>query len=85
MKAESGKWKVETELQRLIAGAEQAHTLGLKVNAGHGLSCENLPALFRVPHLVELNIGHSIISRAVFVGLEKAVREMLAVMAAYRG
>ncbi|HSY74636.1 MAG TPA: pyridoxine 5'-phosphate synthase [Dongiaceae bacterium] len=72
------------ELQRLISGAQQAHAFGLKVNAGHGLNLENLPALFRVPHLVELNIGHSIVSRAVFVGLEKAVKEMLALMKAYR-
>jgi pyridoxine 5-phosphate synthase len=71
------------ELQRLIAGAKQAHALGLKVNAGHGLNYVNLPALLRVPHLVELNIGHSIISRAVSVGLTQAVREMLAAMAAY--
>ncbi len=79
-KAESGKRKAETELERLITGAEQAHALGLKVNAGHGLNYENLPAMRRVPHLVELNIGHSIISRAVFVGLDKAVREMLALL-----
>jgi pyridoxine 5-phosphate synthase len=73
------------ELQRLISGAQQAHSLGLKVNSGHGLNCENLPALFRVPHLVELNIGHSLVSRAVFVGFEKAVQEMLALMKNYRG
>ncbi len=73
------------ELERLRTAAELAHRLGLKVNAGHGLNCENLPALFQVPHLVELNIGHSIISRAVFTGLEAAVREMLQVMAGYRG
>jgi pyridoxine 5-phosphate synthase len=73
----------EIELERLISGAKQAHALGLKVNAGHGLNCENLPVLFRVPHLVELNIGHSIVSRAVFVGLEKAVHEMLAWMKDY--
>ena len=76
--------KGETELQRLIAGAQQAHALGLKVNAGHGLNYENLRALFRVPHLVELNIGHSIVSRAVFVGFEKAVQEMLALMKEHR-
>ncbi len=75
----------EIELQRLISGAEQAHALGLKVNAGHGLNLENLPTLFRVPHLVELNIGHSIVSRAVFVGMEKAVHEMLALMKDYCG
>jgi pyridoxine 5-phosphate synthase len=75
--------KRHLELQRLISGAEQAHAFGLKVNAGHGLNLENLSALFRVPHLVELNIGHSIVSRAVFVGLEKAVKEMLALMKNY--
>jgi pyridoxine 5-phosphate synthase len=72
-----------SELQRLISGAKLAHALGLKVNAGHGLNYENLPALFRVPHLVELNIGHSIVSRAVFVGMEKAVKEMLVLMKNY--
>ena len=76
--------KREAELQRLISGAKQAHALGLKVNAGHGLNYENLPILFRVPHLVELNIGHSIVSRAVFVGMETAVKEMLALMKNYR-
>jgi pyridoxine 5-phosphate synthase len=54
--------------------------LGLRVNAGHGLNYRNLSALGPVPHLVELNIGHSIISRAVVVGLSTAVREMLLVM-----
>ena len=74
----------EIELQRLISGAQQAHALGLKVNSGHGLNYENLPLLFRVPHLVELNIGHSIVSRAVTVGLETAVEEMLRLMQNYR-
>jgi pyridoxine 5-phosphate synthase len=73
------------ELQRLMAGAEQAHALGLKVNAGHGLNYENLPALFQVPHLVELNIGHSLVSRAVMVGLESAVKDMLRLMKNYPG
>ena len=82
-KAESGKRKAENELQRLIAGAQQAHSLGLKINAGHGLNYANLPALFRVPHLVELNIGHSLVSRAVLAGLENAVREMLVLMQDY--
>ena len=71
------------ELERLIAGAKLAHALGLKVNAGHGLNYSNLPALFAVPHLVELNIGHSIVSRAVFSGMAAAVKEMLAVMHDY--
>jgi pyridoxine 5-phosphate synthase len=74
-----------TELQRLISGARQAHALGLNVNAGHGLNYANLSALHHVPHLVELNIGHSIISRAVSVGLGKAVQEMLRLMKNYRG
>jgi pyridoxine 5-phosphate synthase len=74
----------EHETQRLIAAAQLAHQLGLQVNAGHGLNCENLPTLFRVPHLVELNIGHSLISRAVFTGLRGAVEEMLAVMRGYQ-
>jgi len=74
----------EHETQRLIAAAQLAHQLGLKVNAGHGLNCENLPTLFRVPHLVELNIGHSLISRAVFTGLGGAVEEMLGVMRGYQ-
>jgi pyridoxine 5-phosphate synthase len=80
-----GRQPAETELQRLIAGAQQAHALGLQVNAGHGLNYENLSILYRVPHLVELNIGHSIVSRAVTAGLAPAVRDMLALMQAYRG
>lgn len=77
--------KREQELRRLIDAAELAHRLGLKVNAGHGLNYENLPTLFRVPHLVELNIGHSIVSRAIFTGLGTAVREMLALLKGYKG
>jgi pyridoxine 5-phosphate synthase len=73
------------ELQRLVAGAKQAHTLGLRVNAGHGLNYKNLPVLFTVPHLVELNIGHSIVSRAVFAGMETATKEMLRLMKGYKG
>ena len=83
--AESEFGAPSPELLRLISGAQQAHALGLKVNAGHGLNYVNLPALHRVPHLLELNIGHSIISRAVSVGLEKAVQEMLRLMKNYRG
>jgi pyridoxine 5-phosphate synthase len=68
------------ELKKLIAAAELAHKLGLRVNAGHGLNYQNTPGVFVVPHLETLNTGHAIISRAVFVGLERAVREMLALM-----
>ena len=86
-KSQSGLTSAATnfknELQRLISGAKQAQALSLKVNAGHGLNYENLPALFQVPHLVELNVGHSIVSRAVLVGLEKAVKEMLRLITNY--
>lgn len=75
----------EVELARLVSAAHQAHGLGLRVNAGHGLNYQNLATLHQVPHLIELNIGHSIISRAVFVGLEIAVQEMLTLMRDYRG
>ena len=71
------------ELERLVSAARQARQLGLKVNAGHGLNYENVRLLDRVPYLVEVNIGHSIISRAVFVGLDAAVREMLKAMQDY--
>jgi pyridoxine 5-phosphate synthase len=77
--------KRQVEVQRLIAGAKQAHELGLRVNAGHGLNYTNLPVLFRVPHLVELNIGHSIVSRAVAAGIATAVKEMLDLMKKYQG
>ena len=73
------------ELERLIAASTRAHELGLKVNAGHGLNYENLSVLHIVPHMIELNIGHSIVSRALTVGLESAVKEMLKLMEKYRG
>jgi pyridoxine 5-phosphate synthase len=66
----------DEELKRLIAAAELAHGLGLRVNAGHGINYTNVVKVLRIPHLVELNIGHSIVSRAVFVGIERATREM---------
>lgn len=74
----------EPELERLVSAARQARSLGLKVNAGHGLNYQNLPALRAVPHLVELNIGHSIISRALTAGLANAVKEMLELMKNYK-
>jgi pyridoxine 5-phosphate synthase len=77
--------KESSELERLIAGARHAHSLGLKVNAGHGLNYLNLPLLYKVPHLVELNIGHSIVSRAVTIGFGEAVKEMLQLMKNYAG
>ncbi len=75
----------ERELKRLQKAATFARQMGLKVNAGHGLNYENLPALHAVPHLTELNIGHSIVSRAVFTGLAAAVKDMLRLFRPYRG
>lgn len=74
-----------TERKRLVAAAELAHELGLRVNAGHGLTYQNVSGIFPVPHLDTLNIGHSIVSRAVFVGLRQAVAEMRAAIKGYPG
>ena len=68
------------EIKKLTAAAELAHKLRLRVNAGHGLNYQNTPAILAVPHLEVLNTGHSIVARALFVGLRQAVREMLALM-----
>jgi pyridoxine 5-phosphate synthase len=64
------------EFQRLRLGAVSAHDLGLIVNAGHGINYVNILEVRTLPHLHELNIGHSIVSRAVFSGVDEAVREM---------
>lgn len=72
-------------LQQLIAGADYAHELGLKVNAGHGINLENLGGILCVPHINMLNIGHSIICRSVFEGMKNAVAEMLVGMQEYNG
>jgi pyridoxine 5-phosphate synthase len=68
------------ELQRLRLGAVLAHGLGLVVNAGHGINYVNISEIRSLPNLHELNIGHSIVSRALFTGFEEAVREMKARM-----
>lgn len=68
----------EVELTRLRAAARLGHSLGLQVNAGHGLRLDNLSNLQSVPHLAELNIGHSTIARALFLGLGPAVAELRA-------
>jgi pyridoxine 5-phosphate synthase len=68
------------ELKRLHEAAKMAAALGMQVNAGHGINYTNIRLIREVPHFVELNIGHSIVSRAVFTGLEAAVREMLSLM-----
>jgi pyridoxine 5-phosphate synthase len=64
------------EFTRLVAGAKQAQAAGLVVNAGHGINYVNIAEIRTIPHLHELNIGHSIISRALFTGIEEAVRTM---------
>ena len=61
------------------------YLVGLQVNAGHGIHLQNMAAILRIPRLDTLNIGHSIVARAVFVGLENAVKEILAAMSPYRG
>ena len=71
-----GTEKEEQEFLNLKNAAKLAQSLGLKVNAGHGLNYENVKRMHEIPGLVELNIGHSIISRAVFTGLGEAVKTM---------
>ncbi len=67
----------DVEFNKLKDAAEYARNLGLKVNAGHGLNYENVSLMNKIEGLCELNIGHSIVSRAIFVGLEMAVKEMI--------
>ncbi len=71
-----GTEKEEQEFLNLKNAAKLAQDLGLKVNAGHGLNYQNVKRMHEIPDLVELNIGHSIISRAVFTGLGEAVKTM---------
>ena len=71
-----GTMNESKELDALKNAAKLAQQLGLKVNAGHGLTYENVHSMKEIPQLVELNIGHNIIARAVFDGLEKAVNDM---------
>ena len=68
------------ELNRIKEAAAYAHSLGLIVNAGHGLNYTNTQNMVAVPYMHEFNIGHSIISRAVFTGLEEAVKEMIKIV-----
>ena len=68
--------QAEHELEQIVLSAEHAKSLGLQVNAGHGLNYQNVQAIAAIPLIQELNIGHGIIARAIFCGLEEAVREM---------
>lgn len=74
------KGDYQKEFNKLKTGAQLAQSLGLKVNAGHGLNYENVYLMKQIPGLCELNIGHSIISKAVFVGLNEAIKKMLELM-----
>lgn len=78
--ADAAEADIESEFQRIVAAAEHGDSIGLQVNAGHGLHYQNVQPIVGIPQLVELNIGHSIIAQALFVGLEKAVKDMLVLM-----
>jgi pyridoxine 5-phosphate synthase len=82
--ADSSGSQQATELQRLVAGAKLASSLGLEVHAGHGLNYHNVQPVAAIPEIVELNIGHAIVARAVFDGMTAAVRDMRALMVAAR-
>ena len=72
---------LKKELLRLKEGAELIHDLGMMVNAGHGLNLNNLPTLIEeVPHLNDISIGHALVSKSVFWGLEKTVKEYVKIM-----
>jgi pyridoxine 5-phosphate synthase len=75
----------EKQLARLRAGAVLAESMGLQVNAGHGINYKNIAQILTLPHLTDLNIGHSIVSRGLIVGLGQAVSEMAELMRAYEG
>jgi pyridoxine 5-phosphate synthase len=70
------------ELERIQAAAHHAHSLGLVVNAGHGLNIHNVHEIAAIPGMEELNIGHAIVAHALFVGWEYAIREMKSLMEA---
>ncbi|MFV5404281.1 pyridoxine 5'-phosphate synthase [Acinetobacter sp. 228] len=74
----------QAELERIVKGAEYAVSKGLVVNAGHGLNLDNVAPIAAIPQIHELNIGHSIIADAVFVGLAQAVQQMKAAIKAAR-
>jgi pyridoxine 5-phosphate synthase len=74
--ADAGPAQRGRELEALSSAGALVHQLGMALHAGHGLNLENVQLVARIPQMIELNIGHSIVSRAVFVGMERAVREM---------
>lgn len=72
--------ETDIELAKIISGVEQAISMGLKVNAGHGLNYQNVSRIAQIQDIDELNIGHGIIARAVFTGLGEAVKEIKTIM-----
>jgi len=74
--ADAEEGQVGHELQRIVHASEYGDSIGLHMNAGHGLHYRNVQPIAAIPQLVELNIGHSIVAHALFVGLDQAVREM---------
>ena len=75
--ADAGMKDRPNELNRLVQAAKEAHQRKIQVNAGHGLRLSNLPSLLSVPHLHTLNIGHSLVSHALTVGLKESVKDFL--------
>lgn len=74
--ADADEATVEEEYQRIVTAAKHGDSIGLQVNAGHGLHYGNVEPIVKIPQLVELNIGHSIVAQALFDGLHKAVADM---------
>ena len=75
--ANATRHRVDGELKRVKEAAAAIRHLGMRVHAGHGLNYHNVTRMLDVPHLEEVNIGHAIVARALFVGLDRAVRDML--------
>jgi len=78
---ERGKASADASFEKYAQAAQLAHSLGLGINAGHDLDLDNLVLFRRLPHLDEVSIGHALVSHALFVGLDRSVREYLAALA----
>ena len=77
--------EAQAELDALITGAGLAHSLGLEVHAGHGLTYDNVAPIAAIPQIMELNIGHFLVGEALFLGLDEAIGEMRRRMDRARG
>ena len=75
--ADASEDRVRQELQRIVSAADYGESIGLHINAGHGLHYHNVQPIMRIPQIIELNIGHAIVAHALFVGLESAVQQMI--------